>query len=337
MSQETTPVYQIVNGERIRKPGDVRDPNRRYGVVCNVQTGEKYLREFTDDEERQADEEAAKWEAEKPIREAEERRQALEAEKFRESLIYEERVVAFLDILGWKEAIKKSVDDAELTKDLGISVNNISKFSEFLDNTRQMLGNSQFTDDPQLTHFSDSILISVKAGKECQRNLLRSLAPIVSQLLNEGLFVRGGIACGKLIHRGIIAYGPALIKAYELEQSAVYPRIVLDQVLSTIWRQGDCYYNEEKLLFMDKNWRIDKDGFRFYDFLQPFMAGHFDNSPKYIETIRLFYEYVRPKIVINLNAYKHDVKVLMKYIWLASYFNEVIAEYTNATLERIEV
>ena len=331
MSQENTPVYMLIDGERVRKPGDVQDPKRRYRAIVNCQTGESYFQEFTEEEESQADDQTAQWEAEKPIREAEEKQRALDAEKFRESLVYEDRIVAFLDILGWKEAIKKSRTDSELTKHLGISVNNIAVFSDFLENSRQMIGYDKFMNGLQLTQFSDSILISIRADKDCQRNLLWCLGPIVSQLLNLGLFLRGGIAYGKLIHRGAIAYGPALITAIELEQSAVYPRIVLDQALATTWKQGESYYDGEKLLFCDKSWRKDRDGYSFYDFLQPFMAGHFRDNQHF----RLFFENVRPKITNNLDEFRGIPKVLMKYAWLASYFNDVLDEYPDISVEKI--
>lgn len=334
MTQCKMPVYKLVNGELVRKPGDIQDPSRRYGAVVNVQTGESYLREFTEEEERQANENAAKWEAEKPLREAEERQRAEEAEKYRESLVYENRIVAFLDILGWKEAIKKSSKDCELTKHLGVSIKNIETYAQFLDKSRQMFGDSEFCKDQQLTHFSDSILLSVKADKDGQSSLLWILQPIVSQLLNLGLFVRGGIAYGGLIHRNAIAYGPALIKAYELEQTAVYPRIVLEPMLADEWGRGQRYYHDE-LFLTDKTWRRDKDGLSFYDFLQPFMAGHFDKSSHTIDGVRVILEQVRPKIIANLSIFKNDPRVSMKYGWLAAYFNEMIDEYPEVTVEKI--
>ena len=58
----------------------------------------------------------------KSQREAIRNRQEEEAKKFRESLIYENRIVAFIDVLGWYNAITKSDNDPELTKDLGVAL-----------------------------------------------------------------------------------------------------------------------------------------------------------------------------------------------------------------------
>ena len=43
----TNNVYHIINGKRELKPGNKRDPNRRYSQVSDVSTGESYYLEFT--------------------------------------------------------------------------------------------------------------------------------------------------------------------------------------------------------------------------------------------------------------------------------------------------
>lgn len=63
-SEEKLPVFKVVDGALVRKHNDLRDPKRRYAQVC-VPEG-NYLREFTDDEERQRDEEEARWREEAP-------------------------------------------------------------------------------------------------------------------------------------------------------------------------------------------------------------------------------------------------------------------------------
>ena len=99
MSKPDQPVFKKIDGQLVPIPGNQRDPNRRYGAVSSRDGS--YLVEFTDKEEIERDEEERRWEAEKPQREAIRNRQEEEAKKFRESLIYENRIVAFIDVLGW--------------------------------------------------------------------------------------------------------------------------------------------------------------------------------------------------------------------------------------------
>lgn len=60
MADNSLPVYQLVNGELVRKPDDFMDPSRRYRQVVSAATLSTYFQEITDEEERQADENAAK-------------------------------------------------------------------------------------------------------------------------------------------------------------------------------------------------------------------------------------------------------------------------------------
>ena len=48
--EQKPPVFQIVDGNLVRKPDDVRDPKRRYAYVASSEG--TYLREFTDEQER---------------------------------------------------------------------------------------------------------------------------------------------------------------------------------------------------------------------------------------------------------------------------------------------
>lgn len=86
MAEEKLPIFKVVEGHLVRIPGDIRDPKRRYSSVSDVKTGQSYLREFTDEEERQRDAEEEVWEAEQPQREAKAKRREKEAQHFRESL-----------------------------------------------------------------------------------------------------------------------------------------------------------------------------------------------------------------------------------------------------------
>jgi hypothetical protein len=90
---------------------------------------------------------------------------------------------------------------------------------------------------PQLrtTYFSDnigaSIVIEGLDTKQQQRavcQVLRLLAGIQLSYLREfAILCRGGIAIGQCFHNENVLFGPALVQAYLLEQTASSPRIAL--------------------------------------------------------------------------------------------------------------
>lgn len=227
MTDARPPLFRIVDGERVRIPGDERVPGRRYGNVDGV------LVEFTNEEERQRDEDERIWAEQALQREAEAERQRAEAAKFRESLRYGERVVAFLDVLGWREAISRSRTNADFAQELGVTLAGLRSHVR----QAEWMAEHSFRDDLQISQFSDSIVISVLAENvwDAQNTILMPLGSIVDQLLEAGLLVRGGICKGLMIHQGGIAYGPALTAAYDLEQAAEFPRVLLDDELIGLW------------------------------------------------------------------------------------------------------
>lgn len=230
-----------VDGKRVRKPNDVRDPRRRYSQV--VAAGETYLLEFTTEQERERDAEEAAWAAAAPEREREAQLSEERAEQFRSSLIYTPRIVAFLDVLGWESAIERSISDPELTKGLGIALDGLRghvKLAEWMEANAG--SNGPWPRDPQVTQFSDTIFVSLATsgplGDSVETELVATLWSVSFQLIQAGYLVRGAIAHGPLVHKGSVVYGPAPITAHELEKSATFPRIILDDAFATAWLEG---------------------------------------------------------------------------------------------------
>jgi|SaaInlStandDraft_7_1057024.scaffolds.fasta_scaffold65596_1 hypothetical protein len=332
MSKPEERVFRKVDGKLVPIPGNKRDPNRRYGSVGSKDGG--YHVEYTDEEEQERDEEERKWEAEKPLREAERTRQEKDAKKFRDSLIYENRIVAFIDILGWKNAIIESNNNPELATELGLALSVFDmhkKMTEWKEKRASEQGwSGGWLGDPQITHFSDSILFSIKFDKHATSEMSLFLWSITSYFLGKNFLLRGGIAAGKLIHKNSIVYGPALIDAYKLERDVTgHPRIILSDTLSYAWGRGDgVSFQDGTFIGHVKTWRKDTDGKRFYDFLQPF-----PNIPSIevnISTYSKNLEPIRKLIISRLEKHPtvdHELKIHEKFKWLARYFNEITEEY----------
>jgi hypothetical protein len=176
---------------------------------------------------------------------------------------YEKRIVAFGDILGWKEATRTRASWAPYQKNPWDMLNWItsyaSKFSEenkgviaqviHVENNKDKDPNlvwkevkeMEEIEDVEFSYFSDSFIVSAPAGKD-DFLIFKILSVICDALLSGGgllaprnkpkvkrcrpFLVRGGVTIGNLRHHEGIAYGPALIEATEIEKNAYYPRFL---------------------------------------------------------------------------------------------------------------
>ena len=318
-----------MDGERVRIP--LRDSSKLYRTVNDGNS--TYDIELTEEEHRQAREAEARWKAEAPGREAERQRQKEEYEKFRASLKYENRIVAFLDVLGWRKAIEKSAADPALAQNLGVALHSSmtsARLVEWMDNNA---GPGSSSGDPQITQFSDSVLLSVNAKPNAEQNLVFHLHAVVNTFLRLGYLVRGGIAEGGLIHRGPMVYGPALVAAYDVEHNvARHPRIVLDKALAERWGAGVRINDMQgHLVRYRKHWRRDADGHYFYDFLAP-LPGMLELSQDLLKT---WLGMTRSMLMERLADRQSSGHVRDKYIWAAKYFNLFADEHKVSSIERI--
>ncbi len=92
--------------------------------------------------------------------------------------------------------------------------------------------------------------------------------------------------------------------------------------------------NDGSLIGHQKIWREDKeDGKFFYDFLQPyFVMPGIEVDSSCIDNILAPY---RNLISKGLEKYKDNRDIFEKYEWGANYFNSVLSEYPQSSLETI--
>ena len=149
---------------------------------------------------------------------------------------FSEYYVAYFDVLGYKETLKKSENDAvKLIESIESSIDLMKKIVQavndaFGDLTEKLL-------EVEYKIFSDNVLVCNKGKKDPLSALslvyfLRLVATI-QRVFFEGsqLIVRGGITKGPLYLTNDFVGGKALIDAVELESTAVYPRIVVDNCI----------------------------------------------------------------------------------------------------------
>jgi hypothetical protein len=170
-----------------------------------------------------------------------------------------------------------------------------------------------------MSTFSDSILISTKINAIGLGEIIFISAVICNRLLHQGVFTRGAISKGKLIHTNTIVLGEGLIKAHEMQETAaIYPRILIDESIiheiDDLMKQGGT---------PDLR-RQDFDGLWHLHILHPAILDMNSHTSK-SEYEALNHDYMtigRQEIENTFRANADNLAVKAKIGWLAKYFNE---------------
>ncbi|MDA3904446.1 MAG: hypothetical protein PF484_00055 [Bacteroidales bacterium] len=249
----------------------------------------------------------------------------------------ENRVIAFIDILGFKTLAEKNTKE--------VLLKTIKPFYECKENIKKLelvLPNSM-----EATFFSDSIVLS------CDEIDVKEFLSIIKMLLDEfilcKLFLRGGIALGKLYHSNDIVFGPAMNCAYELESKfAVYPSIIISDDVYKITnklypitvpkrkRFGENPYEAFENYSPTEDIGRDDDGFYF---LNPFPRNIPVSDKHKIFGINSPIDFaLKYKDILEkkLKEYKTKLKIFHKYFWLAKKLNVYYMAEKNITQINLE-
>lgn len=171
---------------------------------------------------------------------------------------YEERLVCFINLLGFKSAIDESVSNVRLLSALHESLSQFegSRLVNLLHESVPVLtSKGEFTSAGEagttalvqkqwpiaVTQFSDSFVLSCPATNpgSCLM-LLRAIDALQKVFFWQlGMLMRGGVSKGALIHiQGGPLFGPAMNEAYALESKlAIYPRVLFDPQAAVLLHQ----------------------------------------------------------------------------------------------------
>jgi hypothetical protein len=137
---------------------------------------------------------------------------------------YENRVVAFIDILGFRALIAKLPTDPVLHRLLHRALDQIKSYAS----AAGQKGTAQ--EKLESSVFSDSIVIS--GPEDALATVIWTCTMLQSKLLAGSILTRGGISFGPTHHKDGLLYGDGMIRAYDLEsKAAVYPRVLIDPIL----------------------------------------------------------------------------------------------------------
>jgi hypothetical protein len=145
----------------------------------------------------------------------------------------ENRIVAFIDILGFKEIVNS---DHELDKIIGI-LHHFKSKNQF-SGVKQIPFYDQVLKQPipSISSYSDNIIISSKFNEEKLADISLHLATIILHIINfqvhalkSGFAIRGAISCGSMFfeEKNNIIFGKPLIDAIVSESKiARFPRVI---------------------------------------------------------------------------------------------------------------
>ena len=221
---------------------------------------------------------------------------------------YEDRIVAFIDILGFKEKVSNTEINEIKLQCLTTALDRL--YERIWEWEADGVGSSF-----AFTQFSDSIVISSLAESVDGFGMLQQLLLGVMALVDDwGILVRGGIARGQLIHDRTMVVGPAMVKAYELEsEEAKYPRIIIDKVLKEQIEIDVEYYIKNDLRLTevpewDYLFKTDDDGWCYLDYVSPvpeyYVSCEKEEHLKWLDQL------------VKLGLQSTDEKVRVKYEWL---------------------
>jgi hypothetical protein len=245
---------------------------------------------------------------------------------------YENRIIAYIDILGFKNIIANTVD--EKGNDVIDKINSINEIHILIRDVWDLDKPKLNTpakclpkNSKNITIFSDTIVVSFKIDE--QSGVFFTLLEIkwmLMRLINKGILCRGAVSYGKLVHNSETIFGPALVEAYSLEsKAALYPRIILDEEIIKLGARFGDHKIADETEYIKELLMKDADGMYYIDYFEKVQSELDDPTydfPLYIEKLKKIIE-------DGLKSSKNSVDVRIKYSWMKEKFNILVDKATS--------
>lgn len=231
---------------------------------------------------------------------------------------YEDRIILFIDILGFKDLIDSTVDSN------GQQVPERIEFvSELLTLPDEIFeAHPELSKSKMVSRFSDCIVVSFKYEEKSE--VFYTLVDIVHLYMNflakEVLF-RGALVLGKIHHTKEMIFGPGLVNAYLQEsKAAIYPRVILDEEIIRIGSRHTIAGHTPKIEreHIEELIKKDSDGFYYVDYFHNSHGELNDPDLDFPDFIRWL------QTVIEKGLKKRDPGERLKFTWMRERFNNLI-------------
>jgi hypothetical protein len=157
---------------------------------------------------------------------------------------FEDKAVAFIDVLGFKPLVNRAAYSAADLQQLDQLVQLLGMVVPYLDGSVEKSVPQHLI--PRHLYISDCIILSVPLHVSFDEHknysgleiLVMRVIQVTQLLLDFGYLVRGAIEVGKVWHVDTNIVGPAYQEAFRLESSAKMPRVILSAAATQLWRSS---------------------------------------------------------------------------------------------------
>jgi hypothetical protein len=240
-------------------------------------------------------------------------------------------LVSYVDILGFGELVN--------TKTAG----EISRILRVFNETTAPPNFKSDIDIPDLPEqeqvsFSDLTMTCTPLLKRGNRGsvfnqFLRLVHAQSILLIDEGVLIRGGIAAGPATKSYRKYFGPAVIRAYELEQSKPgHPRIMVDpSVMGEIEHNPFLWMHDrdDELKVAQSFLAHDEDGNAYIDYLRVALGESED--PEWV--LRMHDQFIDRR----LTMFAKNRSIRAKYEWLRAYHDRTVATVKTTRRKRARI
>jgi len=237
-------------------------------------------------------------------------------------LLYEQRIIAFVDILGFENIVDKC---SEKTINSILSTPRDYFKSQPVEKYKNI----------QISIFSDSIIISfIYTEEQAVYNLLLDFMNILIKFIEKEVICRGYISKGEVIHDENMLFGPGFIEAYKMEKKMNFPRIGFSD---EIYQIGLKYHDKNISNGLNDNFLKslfikDEDGLYYVDYF----STPISSVRNVIQINRKEYLTKLLNIIVKGLADK-DINVVWKYIWMKHKFEKVLDYFINISDDLFEI
>ncbi|MGB0455136.1 MAG: hypothetical protein ACPGJV_15610 [Bacteriovoracaceae bacterium] len=238
----------------------------------------------------------------------------------KKKVVYEDHIVAFIDLLGFSKKIEKlnkkdSIKEIENLEWIMDKVVNPSRPSKIKAN-----------------YFSDCICLSEELPKKDSENYLDTvfyflldLIHIQGELIFQGVLVRGGVSIDRHYSSDRLIFSKGLLKSYFIESKKAFnPVIMLDD---SVYEKIIKFHEKNPGGYFNKNHYLSKVNSLLSLSIELPEGDHVLNylsfwrevdDPSYIIP---YFKKHKGIIETSAKEFKNNKAVLLKYKWMASYHN----------------
>ena len=238
--------------------------------------------------------------------------------------MYKNCLIAYLDIVGFTDAIRKADADE-------VGIESIAAVLKGLTEGAQVIRDKTLKHWKQPCNavtFSDSIVICFpELSDDSFISMVNIVAALQFDVTSDSFFLRGGVSNGWHYESEGVMFGQAYLKAYELEKLALWPRVVIDPRLLRTFpkKQVDVYLgaflNRDETGLCYLNYLTLANRHFAFNEVERYKKGEI-TSPDLTRVPRVHKE--RLLSAINKVKRTRSIETLMKLHGLAEYHNRFI-------------